>query len=236
MKVLIVDNRIPEGCERYLIKEGFSLLKLPADPTLGSAVASHPDTVLFHFGNEMVTTADYCDVAAYIFSDIREYRPDVKIGFTADVRSEKYPYDCIFNALVIGKYLFCKSDTISDGVRMIAERQGLEIVHTNQGYPACSVLHFGNAAITADLGLGELLKRYGVKVTMIRQGSISLPPYQYGFIGGASGVVGHKVYFFGNLNTHPDAEKIRKAIEDEGYLAISMDEGELRDLGGIIAL
>lgn len=227
---------MPAECERNLIKEGFFLLKLPADPSLGEAVASHPDTVLFHSGNEIITTEDYCDVAAYIFSDIRHYRPDVRIGFTSDVRSDRYPDDAILNALVIGERIFCKSDSISEAIKDHAARNRLEIVHTKQGYPACSVLHFGNSAITADRGLGELLKKNGIKVTLISQGGISLPPYDYGFIGGASGVVGEKVYFFGDLNTHPDGRIIRKTIEEEGFTAVSLCDGMLRDLGGFIAL
>lgn len=236
MKLLIVDNRIEEKMERALLKEGFYLIKLPPDPCLSNAIASHPDTVLFYLNGEIITTADYCEAAAYIFSDIREFKPDVKISFTADIRGSKYPSDCIFNALVIGNKIFCKSDSISRAVVDLAEKGGYEIVHTAQGYPACSVLAFGNSAITSDRGLAAILSDKGVNVLLISTGGISLPPYEYGFIGGASGVVGRKIYFFGDLDTHPDSKAILKAIEAEGYTAISLCDGGLRDMGGIIAL
>lgn len=211
-------------------------MKLPADPSLNAAVASHPDTALFYSGGEIITTADYCDAAAYIFSDIREIRPDVKISFTADVRGDKYPHDCIMNALVIGDRIFCKTDTVSEAIKDFAARRGYTIVHTNQGYPACSVLAFGSSAITADRGLAEVLMQSGIKVTLIGAGGISLPPYEYGFIGGASGVVNNKVYFFGDINSHPDCERICHAIRNEGYTPISLSDGELRDVGGFISL
>ena len=236
MKILIVDNRIPEECERSLIKEGFFLVKLPADPSLNEAVASHPDTALFYADGEMITTADYCDAAAYIFSDIRELRPEVKISFTADARGDKYPHDCIMNALVIGDKIFCKTDTVSGAIKDFAERRGYCLIHTNQGYPACSVLAFGESAITADRGLAEVLTQNGIKVTIIGAGGISLPPYEYGFIGGASGVVDNKVYFFGDITRHPYCEKICQAIRGEGYIPVSLSKGELRDIGGFIAL
>lgn len=236
MRILIVDGRIPEKCERALIKEGFFLIKLPPDPDLGAAVASHPDTALFFSGGEIITTADYCDAAAYVFSDIREMRPDVKISFTADRREAAYPKDCIMNALVIGNRIFCKADTASETIRDFAKRRGYRIIHTNQGYPACSTLTFGNSAITADKGLAELLKSSGVNVTLISAGGISLPPYEYGFIGGASGVYNNKVYFFGDISTHPDGDKICDAIRNEGYIPVSLCDGGLRDLGGFIAL
>ncbi len=236
MKTLIVDSRITNKCEIALEKEGFSLLKAPSDPSLGEAVSSHPDTLFFYSDGEIITTADYCDSAAYIFTDIREMAPWVKISFTDDIRGASYPNDCILNALVIGKKIFCRSDTVSRTIIRYAEKNQYEILHTNQGYPACTVLAFGNSAITADRGIGQTLQKHGIKVTYISTGSISLPPHQYGFIGGASGVVGKKVYFFGNLYSHPDADIISKAITDEGYTPISLSDENLRDFGGIIAL
>ena len=236
MKVLLVDNRISNKCERTLEKEGFFLIKLPADPNLEKAIASHPDTVLFYNDGELITTADYCDAAAYVFSDIREFSPDVKIHFTSDIRSDKYPMDCQMNALVIGKRVFCKTDTVSKTIIDFANRRGYEIIHTNQGYPACSVLTFGNSAITSDEGLASVMAKNGVRVTIISNGSISLPPYEYGFIGGASGVVGKKIYFLGRIESHPDYPAIFDAISQEGYTAISLSDEDLYDLGGIIPL
>ena len=236
MKILIVDNRITEKCERTLIKEGFYLIKLPADTSLGEAVASHPDTVMFYADGEIITTADYCDRAAYIFSDLRELVPNIRISFTDDKRSNRYPEDCVMNALVIGRRIFCKSDSVSSAIINFAKRKGYEVIHTNQGYPACSVLAFGKSAITADKGIGEVLKKSDVNVTLINEGGISLPPYEYGFIGGASGVVGRKIYFFGCLERHPDCERIRAAIESEGFIPVSLSDEALSDFGGIISL
>lgn len=236
MKTIIVDERITEKCERALLLCGFNLIKLPPDPALPSAVASHPDTVLFYCNKHIITTADYCDAGAYVFSDIREFSPEVKIQFTDDVRTNSYPCDCILNALVIGNKIFCKSDTVSRSVLDYAKAYGYEIVHTNQGYPACSVLSFGNSAITSDLGIASLLQKNGIKTTLISCGGISLPPYDYGFIGGASGVVDKKIYFFGNLDAHPDCERIKEAIISEGFTPVSLSDEELSDFGGIITL
>ena len=236
MKTIIVDNRITAKCERSLMKEGFNLIKLPADVDLGTAVSSHPDTVLFYANREIITTADYCDIASYVFSDIREYCPDVKISFTCDTREAVYPKDCIMNALVIGKKIFCKKDSVSRAILSFAANHGYEVINTSQGYAACTTLAFGEHAITSDRGLASLLENNGISVTLIEQGGISLPPYEYGFIGGASGVVGSKVYFFGDIKSHPEGEKICSAIVSAGYTPISLSDERLADFGGIIAL
>lgn len=236
MKLLIVDSRISDKCEASLLKEGYTLLKLPPDRSLGEAVCSHPDTVMFYLDGELITTADYCDCAPYIFSDIRELCPNIKIHFTADGRRTEYPWDCIMNALTVGNRIFCKSDTVSAVILDLAKRGGYEICHTKQGYPACSALAFGNTLITADRGLGGRAAEKGISVTLISQGGISLPPHEYGFIGGASGVVGRKIYFFGDIMSHPDGELICRVIKEAGYIPISLSDEPLSDLGGIIAL
>lgn len=236
MKTLIVDERISLPCERALLLGGYRVLKLPRDSHLGEAVCSHPDTVLFYADGEIITTAEYCDEALCFFSDMREYCPAVKLSFTADERRASYPQDCIMNALVIGKKIFAKTDTLSIDIKEFAKEHGFTLVHTKQGYPACAVLTFGNSAITADKGMAAVLEREGVNVTLVREGYIQLDGCDYGFIGGASGVIGDKVYFFGDISAHPDGELICDTISRAGYTPISLSDEPLRDMGGMILL
>ena len=138
------------------------------------------------------------------------------------------------NSLIIGNKIFAKSDTLSDKIKEFAREQGYKICHTNQGYPACTVLSFADSAITADRGMATVLRQEGINVTLIRTGSILLDGCEYGFIGGASGVIGNNVYFFGNISAHPDGELICDAIKCAGFVPISLSDEPLRDLGGII--
>lgn len=234
MKCAIVDERISAECERSLLIRGFKVIKLPAAKNLGQAVKSHPDMIMFRHKNRIITSGEYCEECPYIFSDLREYAEDLNFTFTADEFGSDYPSDAIFNALTVGDKLFCKSDTVSSAVLEYARGAGLTLVHVNQGYPACTVLAFGNAAITADRGMASALRASGVRVTEISCGNISLPPYEYGFIGGASGVFSDTVYFLGSIDTHPDGEKIKAAIAAEGFGFVSLSEEKLCDLGRII--
>ena len=236
MRIVLVDERISEKIERSLLKAGLQPVRLPKDACLGEAVRSHPDTLLFHHEGQIITTADYCDGAAYIFSDIREYCPEVKISFTADLRGPKYPLDCSMNALVIGDKIFCNTMTVSDGIKEYARSSGLQLVHTSQGYPACVTLTFGGRAITSDEGIACRLREKGVETLLISQGHISLPPHEYGFIGGASLVYDNRVCFFGNIDLHPDAERIKAFIREADFDAISLSDEKLTDFGGGILL
>ena len=236
MKSIIVDSRIRDAELGALMLLGFFPITLPRSRFLGEAVASHPDTLIFKYGRELITSADYCDEAAYVFSDIRERHEDIKITFTSDTLGECYPNDTFFNALICGRELFCKSESISRSILALAEREGLRVNPVNQGYPACSVLSLGGSAITSDKGMARAMEKRGIEVTLIREGYITLPPHQYGFIGGASVVLQSKVCFFGDYTKHPDADIIERAIHNAGYTPHSLSTLPLADLGSAIPL
>ena len=90
--------------------------------------------------------------------------------------------------------------------------------------------------ICADRGLERSFSANGIDVALIENGGIALPPYEYGFIGGATGVFGNKVYFIGDYKRHPSAEIIENALSSEGYTPISLSDEPLFDLGGLIFL
>ena len=215
------------------MKRHFHVIKMPSFENLGEAVASHPDMLLFADGDTLITSAEYLERYPYIFSDIRE-RASISMTFTSDTQKKEYPGDAIFNALVCSGRIFLKEDTVSDAVKEYAKRAGLSPVSVKQGYPACTSLAFGNSAITADRGMAKVLRDEGINVTLILDGDISLPPYEYGFIGGCAGVLGNTVYFLGDLSSHRDHIKIEEALRSEGFDFVSLSDEPLRDLGRII--
>ncbi len=234
MVCAIVDERIPIAAKRRLAALGFKVVELPPSPDLPPPMASHPDMLIFKDEDRIITNTDYCEKYPYIFSDIREFANRTEMTFADEKFGGEYPFDAIFNALVIGKYAFVKEDTVSRALKEYFKSNGTETVNVNQGYPACTVLAFGNNAVTADEGMAKALASKGIAVTLIENGNISLPPYAYGFIGGASGVIGDKVYFIGNYRTHKNADDIDSAIRSAGFTPISLCEGELFDGGRII--
>ena len=223
--------------ERKLSLLGYKVLTLPPFSRLSRAVASHPDMLIHRVGNEYISYADYCEEASYVFSDLSllSVGTGARFTFTADEVSSEYPDDVGLNALEIGGKLFIRRASASETLLSISERHGLEIVDVKQGYPACTVLKLSEeAVITADRGMGKILEKHGIRVTLIEAGGISLPPHEYGFIGGAGEVDDGKLYFFGNPLTHPDGDKIVAAAEAEGLRVIPLTSGILSDLGGII--
>lgn len=233
---VLVDERISDECERALMLRGFYPIRLPRHPHLPDAICSHPDSLIFYHGGELFAPAEYCDIAPYVFTDVRERHPDIRIHFTSDELGDRYPLDCRMNAICITGKLFANLSSLSESISDYAKKNGIELVSTRQGYPACSTLRFGNSVICADRGLEKVFSKNGIDVALIENGGIALPPYEYGFIGGASGVFGDKVYFIGDYKRHPSAEIIENALSAEGYTPISLSDEPLLDLGGLIFL
>ena len=234
MKIAIIDENATDEIRRGLMKRGFYVMSPPPATELLPPLATHPDMLFFTDGKTLVTSGAYVEAASWFFDDLaRLTRLNFKI--TAEEHSREYPGDCIFNALVIGDRLFAKTDTVSPAVLSLARERGMRIFHVNQGYPACTVLPLGSdAAITADPGMARVLSESGVRVTVIENGGISLPPYEYGFIGGAAGVCGDTVYFLGDPATHPSGEAILRAVREAGLRSVSLSDSVLCDLGRII--
>lgn len=237
MKIAIVDSRISPEAERKLLILGYRVITLPPFSRLSEAVASHTDMLITRLGNEFISYADYCEEASYVFSDLTlmTVGAGVRFTFTADDVAPDYPHDVGLNALKMGNKLFCRVESASETLLTSAKRQGIEIIDVKQGYPACTVLKLNDsAAITSDRGMADILKKHGIRVTLIEQGDISLPPYEYGFIGGAGEVEDGKLYFFGDPKTHRDGEKIIAAAESESLRVVPLSSGKLQDLGGIL--
>lgn len=233
IRIAICDERLPDECRLKLVRRGFIVVSMPPSSRLPEPLASHTDMLLCRIGDEYVTSADYLEEVPFGIQEIYDLTR-AKFHFTADVFEKEYPRDAIFNCLTFGKRLFIKADTASEYVINLAREKGLEIVNIKQGYPACTVLKLSDeAAITADDGMARALSKYGIRVYKIEAGGIALPPYEYGFIGGAAGVCDGVVYFAGDITAHPSYNIIKEAAEREGLKLVSLGSGTPLDVGGI---
>ena len=237
MKTAIIDGRISKSCRTSLECEGFRIIELAPFPALPAAICSHTDILFFAGEDEIIISEEYRKAYPEIIEEIKDTLGDIKISYSKERYGSEYPFDAIFNALVIGGRIFLREDSISRSVTEYARRRGLKIIPVRQGYPACTVLPLSDrCAITADRGMARALRENGIEVTLISDSEkIQLPPHSYGFIGGTSGIYGGCVYFLGNLEAHPDAQIIKGAIAEAGlrYKSLDGEADALFDLGGI---
>ncbi len=237
MKICLCDERLPTACRATLEKEGFTTLPLPGVRGVEAAISSHTDIVLFRHKDRIIIPRSYADENAALTEKIQAVFGELNVIRSNAAPYGTYPENACYNALVMGKLLFAKQDTVCRDILKYAAEAGLKTVNVKQGYPACTVLPVTDgAAITADRGMERELLAQGIRVLSVRDSEcILLPPYKNGFIGGCAARLGDAIYFMGNLERHPDASRIKAFIEENGMRAVSLAKGEyLYDVGGAV--
>ncbi len=210
---------------------GYETIPMPPADYMQSGVASHTDMLIFIGFGKLFCHEKYYVANRELINRIASLL-GVELALSDELIGADYPRDVLFNACLLGKRLICNKSTVSKLILDAAEGLGYEIINVNQGYTKCSVAVVSeNAVITADKSIKNVCRAFGLDVLTVCEGHISLPPYDYGFIGGASGFDNDKVYFCGSLDRHPDGERIKKFCEKHGKVAISLCDGELQDVG-----
>ena len=229
--IALVDERIDNYSLLALKSMGAELFLMPGADFLQQQVASHPDMLIFiGFGKLFCHEKYYgpnCELIDRIVS-----LGGVELALSSEPVGADYPCDVLFNACLLGNRLICNKNTVSGLILRAAERSGCEIINVKQGYTKCSIAVVSdNAVITSDKAIADACKAAGIDVLPVNQGHVSLPPYDYGFIGGASGIKEDNVYFCGSLDQHPDGERIKRFCQKHGRSAVSLSDGGLQDVG-----
>lgn len=146
----------------------------------------------------------------------------------------KYPNNIGLNAIILGKTLIGKIDSINPKVIDFCKNRNYSFINVNQGYTACSCAVVDeNSIITADNSIYNVLTEKGYNVLKIKEGFIKLNGANFGFIGGASAKIGNTLFFFGSIEKHPDYKKINEFCNNRDVDIISLSNCELTDIGGI---
>lgn len=206
-----------------LRKFGYRPVLLPPSKLLDAPVASHSDMLLHRLGDKLL-------VCEYYYNENKELFDEKNVIITDEKHGRNYPDDIIFNAFVYKGMLVGKIEKLSEYIKKYYE--GLKCVNVRQGYAKCSCVVTPDFCITADENIFNKLYSFGCE--RISKGGIELDGYNYGFLGGASFYDDGKMFFFGDLYTHKDGNKIAKLLKKSKIETVCLTNGTLKDLGGAI--
>lgn len=230
----LVDNRIPRLCRERLTDLGFDVVDMPAASYLAPPVASHPDMLVFPFGDKLFCHTDYYAQNRGLIDGICN-TGKLSLVLSVEPTGQNYPLDVLFNCVALGDRLLCNTKAVSQLIKNEADARGYEILHTNQGYTKCSVCKVDERSIiTSDSSIAKICKNVGMDVLLTDKGGVFLSGYEYGFIGGATGADNGRVYFCGSIDSHPDSERIKDFCQAHGKTAISLSDEPLYDIGSLI--
>lgn len=229
---VIVDYRISKESVKTLQSMGIGVIFSCAVPQLYDTVNGHPDMQIHHLGGNRFVSAPeayehYCKVM-----------PDADIIKGSKRLSEKYPGDIAYNAAAFGNYLICNSACTAIEILKTYKVSNQTILNVNQGYAKCSTcIVSDNAIITADSGIYNAALEHDIDALKVTEGHIRLAEMNYGFIGGASGLIAKDTLAVnGNINTYPDGRLVREFCKKHGVNVVSLNKGIIEDIGSIIPL
>ena len=232
--IAIIDIRTPKEICRSLEALGSEILFVPSDPRLSAPVSAHADMRLFILGKKIFISESSKNELAHITE--RLSKEGFETVLSSSLPSEKYPHDIAFNCLAVGNILMGNLKYTATEILEEAKRLGMTAVPVKQGYTKCSTVVLDQrSVITADSSIYDACLSHGIDCLLIenKEGDVSLAPYPYGFLGGASGVMGNTVCFCGDIELHSQYEKIKAFCESKGKAVLSLGTERLSDIGSI---
>lgn len=230
-----VDGRLsPEACAS-LERLGVGLIKVPCHPSLYGAVSCHPDMLLHHVGGDLIVHAP--GIGAGLEASLAE--AGFRLVRGAAELSPGYPLDIAYNAARVGRFYFHNLKFTDAVLRKELEKAGVEPVHVEQGYTKCSTAIVDeNTIITSDKGIAGAAEKKGVEALLINPAQgILLPGLDYGFIGGATGLVEkHRLAVNGAADGLKSFEAIRLLLSSRNGGLYSLSGLPATDVGSILPL
>jgi hypothetical protein len=221
--LVVVDGRIGAEAVAALEQSGTSVLKLEPHSGLYTAVCGHPDLQLHHVGGAVIVHAPGTDPA--LLAELSSYGFELVRG--ESVLTPAYPRDIAYNVARVGSKYFHNLKYTDPILKKMLEESGVEPVHVEQGYTKCSLLAVDeHSIITSDIGIAKSAEKNGFDVLLVDyERNIQLPGLNYGFIGGAGGLLGERLLALNGA--------VRKLSCCEALLNfLSMKKIELANLSG----
>ena len=230
VKYIIVAKNMPQMAKDNLIKLGFNLIDSAELKTVHKGLKYHPDM--------QIVKGDNCYICApECYDYYKPYFEMLKIKLFKGEKSpgKKYPSDVLYNVAVVGDYAVHNFNYTD---KQFINNSNFKQINVKQGYSKCSICVVSETAvITSDEGIANTLVKYDIDVLLVSAGSIDLSPFEYGFIGGASGLVEkNKLAFCGNISLHPEYEAIYNFCKKYNVEIINLSLEKPCDIGTIICI
>lgn len=231
----IISGGASEDILNSLIKYGIDPVKTLKHPMLPSPLSRHVDMQLVTVCEGVFVYAP--DTAGDTISTLENLGYELIRG-TSHL-DNYYPRDVAYNCAIVGKNCFLNPKHTDSTVLAMLDKCDIRIHPVKQGYAKCSTcILTKEAIITADTQIHGKAIEAGLDSLLIPpQKDIVLKGYDYGFIGGASGLLSdNELAFFGDFETLMEAGSMLKFLSKHGIKPISLTYEKVVDLGGFFPL
>ena len=228
--VIVSDDLYPES-KRFIESLGIEIIPSFCNKNVSEPLWNHTDMQIVKIGDIYV-----CAPECYEYYRKKLKKFNVKLIKGDTELSSNYPCDIAYNITVTEKIAVHNFKYTDNVIKEVLS--DIECIDVSQGYNKCSICLVSDSKfITSDNGLLYSLTENGCDVLYITPGSILLPGFDYGFIGGASFEIGENILAFnGNVDNHPDSSLIKNFCQSAGVELISLSEQSLMDIGSAVVI
>lgn len=233
-RYVIIDYRASDEIINYFKKLKITPIKTIKCCDLQEPVDGHPDMVLHPIDFKTFIVAP--NVFDYYYGILKSI--GIKVIKGGKTLSRNYPEDIAYNVARIGRYAVHNTHHTDQVLKYYLEKEDLEFIHVNQGYTKCSIAAIGeSSAITSDFLIHEKLKSYNIDCLYMNPEIVYLKGYNYGFIGGSTGLINEKIFLStGKIDDENIAKTFKEFILSSGYIYEEASGQQIIDLGSIIPI
>ncbi|HKM02016.1 MAG TPA: hypothetical protein VJ083_08205 [Sedimentibacter sp.] len=233
-RYVIIDYRANEEILNYIKNLNIEPIKTLKCSDLQEPVDGHPDMVIHPIDFKTFV------VAPNVYDYYRNVlgSKGIKVIKGGKTLSRNYPEDIAYNVARIGRYAVHNMQHTDQVLKYYLEEAGIKFIHVNQGYTKCSISAVcENKALTSDFLIHEKLISYNIDCMYINPEVVYLKGYNYGFIGGCTGLINEKIFLStGKIFDENISISIRKFIQSSGYIYDEASSQQITDLGTLIPI
>lgn len=231
--LVVIDGRVSKEIEATLYNLNIRIIKTEKISTY-EAISYHPDIMLHHLGDSKIIVAP--NISNKLVYKLEDEGFEIMVGRT--LVEDKYPKDVAYNVARVDDKAICNVRYTDEVLLNELTKRNAKIIDVRQGYSKCSISILNeNAIITSDRGIFEILINHGVDILLIQPGHVELKGLNYGFIGGATGLISKNVLALcGCIDYHPDSEGIKRFLSKHKIKYVELSKTPLLDYGTLIPL
>ena len=228
MNIIFLSELADKALIDYMETKGAVVL-VPKDDRFDDRISSHPDLVISIIDDTLIIDEN---AHRNIYEQLNTLGVPYVMGSSrlADI----YPQDIAYNAVITKNILLHNLSHTNPVLLAHSSNTGKKLISVKQGYTKCStVVISDNALITSDQGIYKAAKD-SMNLLLVQPGHVLLEGYDFGFLGGTSGLLEDTVIFHGDLSKHPDFIKIKAFVEKTQKKLLYFEDFPLRDIGSIL--
>ena len=223
----IIDSRSSEKVVNNLKEYVDDVCKFQTSGITGNSISGHPDIFIYHDKHQLVVAPN---APVELFEFLNRHNI-VYLKGKRDV-GDKLNNSVQYNCLSTPDFLFHKSGYTDPAILEINKDK--EFIPLPQAYTRCSLVPLcENNYLASDRGIEKVLLRKRLSCFYFNPEKITIRDHDNGFIGGAIGIWGKRIFFNGNVELHSDGKRLREYLLSLDFEIVNLSDDYLYD-GGCI--